>query len=125
MEKVSDLIQTSMDAQSPITVLVVFPRPEFLTGPPALGHIKSVALMRLEDATVWSLILDKAAWTNERLQATAETLARVSKQAFTRNSIESLLRNDLGIRSLSMALPPAVRRDVSQPAPYGRRRGAQ
>lgn len=111
MEQVSNLIQTSMDGQGPITDLVVFPRAEFLTGPPALGHIKSVALIRLEDATIWMLILRNAAWTNARLRAAAESLARVSEQAFTRSSVESLLRQDLGIRSLSIATPSLRRID--------------
>ncbi len=67
--------------------------------------------MRLEDATVWMLTLQKAAWTDERLSAAAERLARVSAQAFTKSSIESLLRQDLGIRSLAMAPPPVRRLD--------------
>ena len=111
MEPICNLIQTSMDAPSPITDVVVFPRSEFLVGPPALGHIKSVALMRLEDATVWMLMLQKAAWTDERLSAAAESLARVSAQAFTKSSIESLLRKDLGVGSLSLAPPPIRRID--------------
>lgn len=111
MEQVSDLIQTSIDGQSPVADLIAFPRPEFLTGPPALDHINSVALMRLEDATVWTLILERGAWTDERLKAAAEHLARISERAFTRGSVESLLRRELGVRSLSMAPAPVRRID--------------
>ncbi|WP_405233081.1 hypothetical protein [Lentisalinibacter salinarum] len=111
MEPISKLIHTSMDGLGPITELVVFPRPEFLIGPPALDHIKSAALMRLEDATIWMLVLEKEGWTDERLRAAGACLARVSNHAFTKRSVESLLRKELGVRSLSMAPPPVRRID--------------
>lgn len=106
MAHISNLIRTSVDADCPIADLILFPRPDFLVGPPALRHIKSVALMRLVDGTVWMLVLDRESWTPERLTTAAESLARVSTRAFTRRSIESLLRKDLGVGSLAMAPPP-------------------
>ena len=109
--QVSDHIQTSFDASGSISGLVVFPRAEFIAGPPALGHIKSVALLRLGDETVWMLVLQGQPWTTERVQAAASVLARVSNQAFTTGSIERLLRQELRLRSLSAMIPAFDRID--------------
>lgn len=111
VRQVTDLIQTSVDARGSISGLVLFPKPEFLIGPPALGHIHSVALLKLVDATVWMLVLPGQPWTTERVHAAAGTLAGVSKQAFTTSSVERLLRGELGIRSLSVAVPTFDRVD--------------
>ena len=111
MWEVSSVIQTSMESPGAISRLVVFPRSEFLVGPPSLKHIKSVALLGLADATVWMLVLERQDWTKERLRASAEVLAGVSKQAFTTGTVERLLRKQLGIKSLPAATLPIGRID--------------
>jgi hypothetical protein len=70
-----------------------------------------VALLRLRDATVWMLVLERQAWTAERLHAAADTLAGVSRQACTTSSVQRLLREELGIASLSVTLPAIDRID--------------
>jgi len=111
VRQVGDIIRKSLGGRSPLADLVAFPYPALLIGPPALKHIKSVALLRLADATVWMLVLDEQPWTDERLHAAAGILAGVSAQAFTKGSVESLLRRELGVRSLSLAPPPVDRID--------------
>jgi len=106
VRQVGDIIRTSPDGLGPLAELVAFPCPELLIGPPALRHIRSVALMRLADATVWMLVLDGEPWTHERLRAAAGMLAGISAQAFTKASVERVLRRGLGLRSLTLAAPP-------------------
>jgi hypothetical protein len=76
-----------------------------MSGPPALNHVKSVALLRLENGTVWMLVLRGEAWTPKRLRAAADVLADLSAQAFTTSSVAQRLRESLGIRSLTVAVP--------------------
>ena len=108
------LIQTSTDSDSPISALVAFPKAEFLLGPPVLGHIKNLALLSLCDGTVWMLVLRRQVWSDERLRAAAEVLRRVSERAFTKRSIEGLLRKELEVRSVSLESLPIDRVDIRQ-----------
>ena len=110
----AQLIQTSTDSDSPISALVAFPKAEFLLGPPVLGHIKNLALLRLCDGTVWMLVLGGQVWSDERLRAAAEVLRRVSERAFTKRSIEGLLRKELEVRAVSLEFPPIDRVDIRQ-----------
>ena len=103
--QVTEIIQLSVTPKASIRDLIVFPRPDFLIGPPALEHIKSVALLRLRDETVWMLVLQGQAWTNERVHLAAGVLAGASQQAFTTSSVARLLRKELEIRSLSVTIP--------------------
>jgi hypothetical protein len=109
-----DVIQTSTEGDGPISALVVFPKAEFVLGPPVLGHIKSLALLRLLDGTVWMLVLQGQVWSDARLHAAAGILARVSEQAFTKRSIERLLRKELGVDSVSLESPPIDGVDIRQ-----------
>ncbi len=111
MRQITDLIQASIGPPGSISDQVIFPRPEFIAGPPALGHIKSVALLRLADATVWMLVLQGQPWTTERAHTAADVLAGISRQAFTTGSVERLLRKKLGLRSLSVVIPAFGRID--------------
>ena len=108
------VIQSSATGEGPISALVVFPKAEFLLGPPVLGHIKNLALMRLLDGTVWMLVFQGQVWSDARLRAAAEILGRVSEQAFTKRSIERLLRQELGVVSVSLESPPIEGIDIRQ-----------
>ena len=68
--------------------------------------------MRLLDGTVWMLALRGQAWSDERLHAAGEILHRVSRQAFTKRSIECLLRKELDIRSVSLESLPVDRVEI-------------
>ena len=112
MWQVGNIIQTSAGSACPVSMLIAFPKPEFLVGPPFLGHIRNVALLMLPDGTVWMPTLRGEAWSDERLQAAAGILGRVSKQAFTKSSIECLLRKELETRSVLLEQPSFDRVDV-------------
>lgn len=114
MWQVGNIIQTSAGSACPVSMLIAFPKPEFLIGPPVLGHIRNVALFMLRDGTVWMPALRGEAWSDERLQAAAGILGRVSNQAFTKGSIECLLRKELGTRSVFLEPPTVDRVDVRQ-----------
>lgn len=114
MWQVSNIIQTSTDSECPVSALVAFPEPGFLLGPPVLGHIRNVALLMLFDGTVWMLVLRGQVWSGERLHAAADALRRVSKQAFTKGSIECLLRKELEVRSVFLECPLLDRADIRQ-----------
>ena len=114
MWRVTSIIQTTTDGERAISALVVFPKAEFLLGPPLRRHIRNVALLRLRDGTVWMLALRGEIWSDERLRAAADILRRVSRHAFTKGSIESRLRKKLATRSLSLETPPIDRVDIRQ-----------
>jgi hypothetical protein len=112
--QVGNIIQTSIGSECPVSALIAFPTPAFLLGPPALGHIRNVALLMLRDGTVWMLVLRGEAWSDERLQSASALLDRVSKQAFTKSSIEGLLRKELETGSVSLEPPLLDRVDIRQ-----------
>lgn len=112
MWRVTSVIQTSIGSGSCISALVVFPKAEFLLGPPLLGHIRNLALLKLLDGTVWMLTLRGQAWSGDRLRAAAGILHRVSRQAFTKRSIECLLRKELDIRAVSLESLPIDKVDI-------------
>jgi hypothetical protein len=114
MWQVGNIIRTSAGSECPVSALIAFPAPAFLLGPPFLGHIRNLALLMLLDGTVWMLELRGEAWSDERLGAAARILDRVSKQAFTKSSIECLLRKELGTRSISLEPPLLDRVDIRQ-----------
>ena len=114
MWQVGNIIQTSTGSECPAGTLVAFPAPAFLHGPPVLGHIRNAALLMLHDGTVWMLVLSGEAWSDELLGAAAAILDRVSRRAFTKGSIECLLRKELGTRSVSLEPPLLDRVDVRQ-----------
>jgi hypothetical protein len=112
--RVTNVIQTSIGSGSCISALVVFPKSAFLLGPPVLGHIRNLALLRLFDGTVWMLALRGQVWSDERLHAAAGILHSVSQQAFTKGSIECLLRKELDVRSVSLQSPTIDQVDIRQ-----------
>lgn len=112
--QVGNIIQTSTGGEYPVSALVAFPKPAFLLGPPVLGHIRNVALLLLPDGTVWMLVLRGETWSDERLGAAARILDRRSKQAFTKRSIEGLLRRELGTRTVSLEPPLLDQVDIRQ-----------
>jgi hypothetical protein len=110
--QVTNVIQTSIGSGSCISDLVVFPKSGFLLGPPVLRHIRRLALLRLLDGTVWMLALRGEVWSDERLHTAGEILHRVSRQAFTKRSIEYMLRKELDIRSVSLESLPIDRVEI-------------
>lgn len=97
-----EMIERSVPAGCPIDSLVVFPKAETLLIPRPLGHFKCIALMRLADDTVWMLMMSGRGWTSHRLTTVAVALSGISENAYSKASIERLLRQKLGIESISL-----------------------
>lgn len=105
-------IRTSVPEGEFIRSLVVFPQAdEFLSSaiPP---HIRCVALLRLTDGTIWMLSVPGTMWTDERLGVAAKALLAVSADAYTKSTIEQLLRETLRNEAIRLEQPIIDRVDL-------------
>ena len=102
------MIERSVPKACPIASLIVFPNSEILWDSEPPGHIKCVAFLRLKDETIWMLAIPGMDWTDQRLQVAANALSNVSANAYTKASIERLLRQELQVASVFL-LQPAIR----------------
>lgn len=97
-----EMIEKEVPTKAPIASLLVFPKAETLLIPRPLGHFKCVALLRLVDGTIWMLTTSGVGWTPSRLDVAATVLSGISAEAYSKASVEALLRNELGIPSISL-----------------------
>ena len=113
---VTDFIRTSIEPPFWIDELVVFPKPEFFHHVAARRHVKSVALLRLDDGTAWMLVRQGEPWCSESLWTAAGCLAQMSAQAFTRSSIEHRLREKVDEADLYMlgAVPDSLKKERAE-----------
>lgn len=110
------MIDESVPADSAIKALVVFPKPETALIPRPLRHFRSLALLRLDDETVWMLSMLGMAWTSERLRVAANTLVSLSSQAPVPERVERYLRHALGLNSVMLKTPVL---DMVEPRQWG------
>ena len=110
----SALIERSVPADSAITAMVVFPKPESALVPTPLGHFRSVALLQIVDGTLWMLQMPGKGWSPSRLKVVADTLSRFSGEPPNRRSVEGALRRDLGVEAVVLLDPAISTMDASQ-----------
>ena len=110
----SALIERSVPADSAITAMVVFPKPESALVPTPLGHFRSVALLQIVDGTLWLLQMPGKGWSSTRLKVVAETLSRFSGEALSPGAVEGRLRRDLGVQAVVSLEPVISTMDASQ-----------
>ena len=110
----SGLIERSVPADSAITAMVVFPKPESALVPTPLGHFRSVALMQIADATLWMLQMPGKGWSPRRLKVAADTLSGFPGEPPNRRSVEGALRRDLGVEAVALLDPAISTMEASQ-----------
>ncbi len=98
-------VNRSVPDGSFIASLIVFPTTEHFSDAEFPRHIRSVAFLRLVDETIWMLAIQGKGWTDGQLMVAGETLSNVSANAYTKASVERLLRQELKIASVSLESP--------------------
>ena len=108
------VIKTSAPQGSHIRSLVVFPQADELANFSIPHHMQCVALLRLKNHTVWMLSVPGETWTEDRLEVAAKALLAVSADAYTKSTIERLLREKLRNEAVRVEWPVTDRVDLRQ-----------